>query len=114
LRNKKVAIAGAGRLVGKPLSAWMSRQKTDFNVLDKRTADLAFSTLKADVLISGVGKKNLIKGNMVKEGAVVIDVGGDVDFKSVSKRAGFITPVFGGVGPLTVAYLLYNLVKMSK
>jgi methylenetetrahydrofolate dehydrogenase (NADP+) / methenyltetrahydrofolate cyclohydrolase len=114
LKGKNVVIVGAGRLVGKPLAAWMRMQKIEFAVLDKSTEDLTYFTKKADVLISGVGKKNLIKGGMVREGAVVIDVGGDVDFKAVSKTAGFITPVFGGVGPLTVACLLLNLVKINK
>lgn len=114
LRGKNVVIVGAGRLVGKPLAAWMRMQNIDFAVLDRRTEDLAYFTKKADVLISGVGKKNLIKGDMVQSGAIAIDVGGDMDFKSVSKKAGFMTPVFGGVGPLTVACLLSNLVKLSK
>lgn len=110
MKNKYVVIVGAGRLVGKPLSAWMGRQPAKFSVLDKNTKGLQYFTSKADILISGVGKPSLIKGDMVKKGAVVIDVGGDVDFNSVSKKAGFITPVFGGVGPLTVACLLKNLV----
>jgi len=114
LKGKDVVIVGAGRLVGKPLAAQMALQKAEFAVLDKTTEDLAYYTKKADILISGVGKKKLIKNNMVKDGAVVIDVGGDVDFEQVSKKAGYITPAKGGVGPLTVACLLNNLVKLNK
>lgn len=122
LKGKYAVIVGAGRLVGKPLAAWMTLKKINFSILDKTTEDLSFFTKKADILISGVGKAGLIKADMVKEGAVVIDVGtakknaktaGDVDFKPVSKKAGFITPVPGGVGPLTVACLLDNLINIS-
>lgn len=123
LKGKYVVIVGAGRLVGKPLAAWMARQSANFSILDKSTEDLSYFTKKAEIIITGVGNPNLIKSDMVKNGAVVIDAGtarkngrtvGDVDFWSVSKKASYITPVFGGVGPLTVAYLLENLVKLSK
>src|SRR4030042_1967259 len=123
LTGKYVVIVGAGRLVGKPLSAWLKLQKNHFAVLDKETKDIASFTRRADILITGAGKANLIRGDMVKRGAVVIDVGtsrlekkivGDVDFKSVSIKVSCITPVPGGVGPLTVACLLDNLVKLSE
>ena len=98
------------------------REKATLTVANEHTQDLASITKNADILISGVGKKGLIKGNMVKRGALVIDVGtsvedgrstGDVDFESVAKKAGFLTPVPGGVGPLTVACLLRNLLTLS-
>ncbi|MFH1401951.1 MAG: bifunctional 5,10-methylenetetrahydrofolate dehydrogenase/5,10-methenyltetrahydrofolate cyclohydrolase [Parcubacteria group bacterium] len=113
LKEKYVVIVGAGRLVGKPLAAWLRLQKVNFSILDKNTEDLSYFTQKADILITGVGKPDLIKGDMVKIGAIVIDVGGDVDFKSVSKKAAYITPTIGGVGPMTVACLLENLVKLN-
>ena len=121
LKGKNVVIVGAGRLVGLPLALWCVREKATLTVANEHTQDLASITKNADILISGVGKKGLIKGNMVKRGALVIDVGtsvedgrstGDVDFESVAKEAGFLTPVPGGVGPLTVACLLRNLVLL--
>jgi len=123
LRGKNVVIVGAGRLVGFPLAAQLLKEKATLSVLNEWTRDASSFTKKADVLISGVGKPNLIKGNVVKKGAVVIDAGtsmkkgklvGDVDFKSVSKKASYITPVPGGVGPLTVACLLENLATLNK
>lgn len=122
LKGKNVVIVGAGRLVGFPLAIQFLKEKATLSVLNKFTKDAPLFTKKADILISGVGRPNLIKGNMVKRGIVVIDAGtsykkgrlaGDVDFKSVSKKASYITPVPGGVGPLTVACLLENLVKLN-
>jgi len=121
--GKNVVIVGAGRLVGFPLATQLLKEKATLSVLNEWTRDAFSFTKKADILISGVGKPNLIKGNVVKKGGVVIDAGtsmkdgkliGDVDFGSVSKKASHITPVPGGVGPLTVACLLENLVKLNK
>jgi len=136
LKGKKIVLVGTGRLVGLPLALWLSKEKANFEVLDKFTKDISSVTKKADIIISGVGKPNLITGKMVKKGVVVIDAGttfrkpasarrrrasagkgklvGDVDFKTVAKKASYITPVPGGVGPLTVACLLENLAKISK
>ncbi|PIS39662.1 MAG: bifunctional methylenetetrahydrofolate dehydrogenase/methenyltetrahydrofolate cyclohydrolase [Candidatus Nealsonbacteria bacterium CG08_land_8_20_14_0_20_38_20] len=122
LKGKNIALVGAGRLVGLPLTLQLLREKATVSVLNEFTEDTAYFTKKADILISGVGKPNLIKGNMVKKGVVVIDAGttklkgkllGDVDFKSVAKKASYIAPVPGGVGPMTVACLLGNLVKLN-
>ena len=122
LKGKNVAIVGAGRLVGVPLAIWCVREKATVMVANEYTQDLASITKNADILISGVGKKGLIKGDMVKKGALVIDAGtsveggrsiGDVDFESVAKKAGFLTPVPGGVGPLTVACLFQNLAALK-
>lgn len=122
LKDKNVAIIGAGRLVGFPLALQLLKEKATVSVLNEWTKDTPFFTKRADVLISGVGWPNLIKGENVKKGAIVIDAGsslkagkvvGDVDFKSVSKKASYITPVPGGVGPLTVACLLDNLTKIK-
>jgi len=123
LIGKNIVIVGAGRLVGFPLATQLLKEKATLSVLNEWTRDASSFTKKADILISGVGKPNLIKGDMVKKGAVMIDAGcsmkngkleGDIDFKSVSKNANYITPVPGGVGPLTVACLLENLVKLNK
>ena len=120
--GKNVVIVGAGRLVGFPLATQLLKEKATLSVLNEWTRDASSFTKKADILISGVGKPNLIKGNVVKKGGVVIDAGtsmkkgkliGDVDFKSVSEKASYITPVPGGVGPLTIACLLENLVKLN-
>ena len=102
LKNKNIVLIGKGRLVGRPLSAWLRKQKMKFSNIDK--------IKNADIVISGAGKPNLIKGGMVKKGIIVIDIGKDVDFKTVSKKASYITPVPGGVGPVTVACLLQNLI----
>ena len=121
--GKNVVIVGAGRLVGFPLATQLLKEKATLSVLNEWTRDASSFTKKADILISGVGKPNLIKGNVVKKGVIVIDAGtsikkgklvGDVDFKSVSKKANYITPVPGGVGPLTVACLLENLAVLNK
>lgn len=120
--GKHFVVVGAGRLVGLPMALWLLQQKATVSVLEKFTPDISFFTKKADVLISGVGKPGLISGKMVKNGVVVIDAGislkdgkikGDIDFESVSKKASYITPVPGGVGPMTVACLLENLVKLK-
>jgi methylenetetrahydrofolate dehydrogenase (NADP+)/methenyltetrahydrofolate cyclohydrolase len=130
LKGARVFIIGAGRLVGLPVSLWLLREGATLTITNKATKNLSSLTKQADVIISGVGKRGLVKGNMVKKGAVVIDAGtsvesgpstrsarsgrqaklvGDVDFKSVSKKAKYISPVPGGVGPLTVACLFHNL-----
>lgn len=116
-KRKKILIVGYGRLVGKPLHAFLKKKGfKKISLADIYTKNLDELTLGADIIVSGVGKPNLIKN--VKKGAIVIDAGsspykgkivGDVDFERVSKKARFITPVPGGVGPLTVAYLFKNL-----
>jgi len=122
LKRKNVVVVGTGKLVGRPLVLWLLREKTSFSVVNKFTKEISFFTKKADIVISGVGKENVIRENMIKKGAIVIDVGsshkkgklrGDVDFKGVSKKAAYISPVPGGVGPMTVACLLENLVKLA-
>jgi methylenetetrahydrofolate dehydrogenase (NADP+)/methenyltetrahydrofolate cyclohydrolase len=123
LKGKNVVIVGAGRLVGLPLVLQLLKEKATLSVLNEFTKDIPSFTKKADILVSGAGSPNLIKGNMVKKGVVVVDAGttmgkgkliGDIEFKSVSKKASYITPVPGGVGPMTVACLLENLVKLSE
>jgi len=112
LKNKSIVLIGKGRLVGRPLSTWLRNQKMEFfSLWEISRRETNIDKIKnADVVISGAGKRNLVKGKMVKKGVVVIDIGKDVDFKSVSKKASYITPVPGGVGPVTVACLLQNLI----
>ncbi|EDP75002.1 methylenetetrahydrofolate dehydrogenase [Hydrogenivirga sp. 128-5-R1-1] len=120
LEGKDVVIVGAGFIVGRPLSLLMLWRNATVTVCHIHTRDLKKHTLSADVLISATGVPGLIKEDMVKKGAVVVDVGiskvegkivGDVDFEGVSRKAGAITPVPGGVGPMTVTGLLMNTVK---
>lgn len=122
VKGKNVVILGAGRLVGFPLATQLLREKATVSVLNEFTKDTPSFTKKADILISGVGKPNLIRGKIIKKGAIVVDAGtsfkkgklvGDVDFKSVSQKASYITPTPGGVGPMTVAFLIENLVKLK-
>lgn len=105
-------VIGASGMVGKPVVRDLKLKGAKVLECDVNTRNLAQVTMRADLLISVTGVPNLIKGDMVKKGAVVIDVGspkGDVDFKEVSKIASFITPVPGGIGPVTVVCLLENL-----
>lgn len=122
-KSKYIVVAGAGNLVGRPAALWLLKEKATFSVLRSATKNPQEFLQKADIIISGVGKPKFIAGDMIKKGAVVIDAGtsesggklvGDVDFDSVSRKAGYITPVPGGVGPLTVAMLLKNLMTVSK
>jgi len=118
LKGAKVAVVGAGRLVGLPTALWLAQQGATISLVQKGTRNASQLISKADIIISGVGKPGLITGKMLKKGAVVIDAGtsvegggtkGDIDFESVSKKASFLSPVPGGVGPLTVACLFQNL-----
>lgn len=108
-KGKKTVIVGRGRLVGKPVSDWLEKQGVQFSILDETTPDISRFTRQADILISGTGHPNLIKGDIVKEGAIIVDAAHDVDFKSCSPKASYITPVPGGVGPMTVAEVIKNL-----
>jgi methylenetetrahydrofolate dehydrogenase (NADP+)/methenyltetrahydrofolate cyclohydrolase len=123
LKGKSVVVVGQGDLVGRPITHLLRAQGLEVAVADATTSNLAALTQTADILISGTGHPGLITGLMVKEGSVVIDAGtsestggivGDVDFPSVEKVAGFISPVPGGVGPVTVAKLLQNVVSAAK
>jgi len=117
VKGKNVVIINHSTVVGKPLALMMLNRNATVSVCHEYTKDLKEYTLKADVLITAVGIPNLIKPDMVKQGVVVIDAGiakigdktvGDVDFEGVSKKASWITPVPGGVGPMTIASLLEN------
>lgn len=123
VKGEKVVIIGRGKLVGEPLAKIIKRAGADLATYDIRTKNLKPNTLKADILISATGYPHLIKEDMVKKEAIVIDAGfakinnkiiGDVDFENVKKKAKYITPVPGGVGPMTVAMLMNNLIKLAK
>lgn len=120
LCGKHAVIVGRSNLVGKPLIHMLLEEDATVTVTHSKTKNLENFTKQADILIVAVGKKHLIKESMIKDGAVVIDVGinridgklyGDVDYEEVIKKASLITPVPGGVGPMTVAMLLKNTLK---
>ncbi len=123
-KGKKAVVVGKSLAVGKPLSMMLLVKEATVTVCHRETKDLGAETRQADILCTAVGRPGLITGNMVKEGAVVVDIGinvmsdgrtlGDVDFDSVSKRAALVTPVPGGVGPVTIAILLKNTVISAK
>ncbi|HEY6011299.1 MAG TPA: tetrahydrofolate dehydrogenase/cyclohydrolase catalytic domain-containing protein [Nitrospirota bacterium] len=123
-KGKKVVIVGKSLAVGKPLAMMMLAKEATVTVCHRATADLKADTLQADILCTAAGKPGLITADMVKEGAVVVDVGinvlqngttvGDVEFGPVSKKTSLITPVPGGVGPVTIAILLKNTVISAK
>lgn len=122
IEGKKVVIVGRSNLVGKPLINLFLMENATVTCCHSKTVDLKHFTLDADILVVAVGKPKLINADMVKEGAVVIDVGinrletglcGDVDFENVSKKTSYITPVPGGVGAMTVAMLYNNLVETT-
>jgi len=123
-KGRKVVIVGKSLAVGKPLAMMMLVKEATVTVCHKETEDLAAETRQADILCTATGRQGLIKADMVKEGAIVIDIGinvlpdgktvGDVDFDAVSKKAAMITPVPGGVGPVTIAILLKNTVISAK
>lgn len=122
--GKECVVVGRSNIVGKPMSMLLLHEDGTVTTCHSRTRDLAAVTRRADILVAAVGKPKFITGEMVKEGAVVIDVGmdrdengklcGDVDFASVEPKASSITPVPGGVGPMTIAMLLKNTVTAAK
>ena len=121
LVGKKAVIIGRSNVVGKPMAECLLNAGATVTICHTKTKDLKFKLLNADIIISSAGKRNLVTEDMVKEGTIVIDIGtnrdekgnvcGDVDFENVKKKASFITPNPGGVGPMTVAMLLNNVVK---
>ena len=120
IEGKNAVVVGRSNIVGKPVALMLIEKNATVTVCHSRTKNISDYTKKADILVVAVGKPNLITKDMVKEGAVVIDVGinrvngklvGDVDFENVKEIAGFITPVPGGVGPMTRAMLMQNTLK---
>ena len=123
LEGKNVVIIGRSNIVGKPLIQCCLNKNATVTVCHSKTKDLKEYTKRADILIVAIGKSKFVTEDMVKQGVVVIDVGinrgedgkltGDVDFENISKKASFITPVPGGVGPMTIAMLMNNVIKAS-
>jgi len=124
LAGKRAVIVGRSTIVGKPLALLLLQKDATVTICHSKTADLAAATRQADILVAAVGHAKLITAGMVKPGAVVIDVGmnrladgtlsGDVDFAAVKEIAGSITPVPGGVGPMTVAMMIVNVVRAAE
>ena len=122
--GRKAVVVGRSNIVGKPVAKLLLDLNATVTIAHSRTRDLAALTREADILVAAVGRPRMITGNMVKPGAVVIDVGinrtedghlvGDVDFESASAVAGWITPVPGGVGPMTIAMLMQNTLEAYK
>lgn len=124
IEGKHAVVIGRSNIVGKPLSQCLLNKNATVTICHSRTKNLAEYTKTADILISAVGKVNLVTKDMVKDGATVIDVGmnrdekgklvGDVDFENVKEKASYITPVPGGVGPMTIAMLMNNVIKAAE
>ena len=124
LKGQDVCVVGASNIVGKPMGSLLLNKDATVTITHIHTKDLKSHTSKADIVVVGVGVPGLIKEDMVKEGAIVIDIGinrledgslvGDVDFENVSQKCSYITPVPGGVGPMTIAMLLENTLKAAK
>ncbi|MCM2345587.1 bifunctional methylenetetrahydrofolate dehydrogenase/methenyltetrahydrofolate cyclohydrolase FolD [Acidovorax soli] len=124
LRGKHAVVIGRSNIVGKPMALMLLQKDATVTICHSRTPDLKAQTLQADVIVAAVGKRNVLTADMVKPGAVVIDVGmnrndegklcGDVDFDGVKEVAGWITPVPGGVGPMTITMLLVNTLEAAE
>ena len=124
LRGKHAVVIGRSNIVGKPMAMMLLQQNATVTICHSATPDLKAHTLQADVIVAAVGKRNVLTADMVKPGAVVLDVGmnrddegklcGDVDFAGVSQVASFITPVPGGVGPMTITMLLVNTLESAE
>jgi len=124
VEGRNVVVVGASNIVGKPMALMLMQREATVSICHAKTRDLAQYTILADILVVAAGKPNLILPQMVKNGAVVIDVGinrlpdgrivGDVDFAGVRQKASYITPVPGGVGPMTVTMLLFNTITSAE
>ena len=123
IEGKHAVVVGRSNLVGKPVAMLLLNENATVSVCHSRTKDLAKITSQADILVAAVGKPGCITGEHIKEGAVVIDVGtsrvdgklkGDVVFEEVMQKAGYVTPVPGGVGPMTITMLLYNTLEAAE
>lgn len=124
IEGKNAVVIGRSNIVGKPMLQCLLNKNATVTICHSKTKNLLDITKNADIIVAAIGKERFLTGDMIKNGAVVIDVGinrledgticGDVDFESVEKKASYITPVPGGVGPMTVAMLMSNIVKASK
>ena len=123
-KGKHAVVIGRSNIVGKPMALMLLQKNATVTICHSATVDLKAITLQADVVVAAVGKRNVLTADMIKPGAVVIDVGmnrndegklcGDVDFDGVSQVAGYITPVPGGVGPMTITMLLVNTLEAAE
>ena len=124
MRGKHAVVIGRSNTVGKPMALMLLQRNATVTICHSATSDIKSHTLQADVVVAAVGRRNVLTADMVKPGAIVIDVGmnrndegklcGDVDFAAVQKVAGFITPVPGGVGPMTITMLLVNTLEAAE
>ena len=124
VKGKNCCVVGASNIVGKPMASLLLNADATVEICHIFTDDLKKHTLNADIILVGVGVINLIKEDMIKDGAIIVDIGinrapngklvGDVDFENVSKKCSYITPVPGGVGPMTIAMLMSNTLKAAK
>jgi methylenetetrahydrofolate dehydrogenase (NADP+)/methenyltetrahydrofolate cyclohydrolase len=124
LKGKHAVVIGRSNIVGKPMALMLLQQNATVTICHSGTQDLKAMTLQADVIVAAVGKRNVLTADMVKPGAVVLDVGmnrndegklcGDVDFAGVKEVAGYITPVPGGVGPMTITMLMVNTLESAE
>ena len=124
LKGKHAVVIGRSNIVGKPMALMLLQQNATVTICHSATPDLKAMTLQADVIVAAVGKRNVLTADMVKPGAVVLDVGmnrndegklcGDVDFEGVKQVASYITPVPGGVGPMTITMLLVNTLEAAE
>jgi methylenetetrahydrofolate dehydrogenase (NADP+)/methenyltetrahydrofolate cyclohydrolase len=124
LKGKHAVVIGRSNIVGKPMALMLLQQNATVTICHSATPDLKAMTLQADVIVAAVGKRNVLTADMVKPGAVVLDVGmnrnddgklcGDVDFEGVKQVASHITPVPGGVGPMTITMLLVNTLEAAE
>lgn len=122
ISGKHAVVVGRSNIVGKPIALMLLGENATVTICHSRTQNLAFYTREADILVVAIGKKEFITGDMIKQGSIVIDVGmnredgklyGDVEYASASEKAAYITPVPGGVGPMTITMLLKNTVKAA-
>ena len=123
LAGLNAVIIGASNIVGKPMAAMLLNEGATISICHLQTKDISLYTRQADLIVCAAGSVNLLKADMIKDEAIVVDVGinrinntlvGDVDFENVSKKASFISPVPGGVGPMTIAMLLKNTIRSAK
>jgi len=124
LQGKNVVVLGRSNIVGKPMVQCLLSKNATVTICHSKTQNIGEITKKADVIVAAIGKPKFLTKDMVKDGAVIIDVGinrledgslvGDTDFEKIASKASFITPVPGGVGPMTIACLMENIVKASK
>lgn len=125
IQGKRAVVIGRSIILGKPVAMMLLNRNATVNICHSRTADLAAEVSRADIVVAAVGRPELITGEMIKPGAVVVDAGynrvegrskdvGDVEFESASERASWITPVPGGVGPMTIAMLLRNTLRAAQ